>query len=304
MPIRSGLDGLSTVSNRFRAIIGGYVDRHPYGSWPQTGSFFPYCSPCGSGPRSAASLRPVSTSLERRIWRLVARLARPLARLRPGSWSSAVWSAQAAICRAAGSAAAGAAGEGQDGTEDAAALATLHAATAKAVAIFWVSCVPRRGRVLSHVTRVPRSRRRRGSTVGDQSPCLRTIASPLPTLSSSSRPACLSPRASTSGTPLQLQSWQKDWIRTVYDNPVGTRRAILSTPRKNAKTSLSAALLLAHLCGPPARNRPNSQLFYRRRKARDQAGHHLCAGGEDGAHEPRPGAGRHHPGNRQGASLS
>jgi phage terminase large subunit-like protein len=72
------------------------------------------------------------------------------------------------------------------------------------------------------------------------------------------------------GKPLQLQSWQKDWIGTVYDNPAGTRRAILSTPRKNAKTSLSAALLLAHLCGPPARNRPNSQLFSAA-QSRDQA---------------------------------
>ena len=70
------------------------------------------------------------------------------------------------------------------------------------------------------------------------------------------------------GKPLALQAWQKDWIRTVYDNPSGTRRAILSTPRKNAKTALSAAILLAHLCGPPARNRPNSQLFS---AARDQA---------------------------------
>jgi phage terminase large subunit-like protein len=72
------------------------------------------------------------------------------------------------------------------------------------------------------------------------------------------------------GKPLELQVWQKDWIRTVYDNPAGTRRAILSTPRKNAKTSLSAALLLAHLCGPPARNRPNSQL-YSAAQSRDQA---------------------------------
>ena len=72
------------------------------------------------------------------------------------------------------------------------------------------------------------------------------------------------------GKPLALQAWQKDWIRTVYDNPAGTRRAILSTPRKNAKTALSAALLLAHLCGPPARNRPNSQLFSAA-QSRDQA---------------------------------
>jgi phage terminase large subunit-like protein len=41
--------------------------------------------------------------------------------------------------------------------------------------------------------------------------------------------------------------------------------------RKNAKTTLSACLLLAHLCGPPARNKPNSQL-YSAAQSRDQAG--------------------------------
>ena len=73
------------------------------------------------------------------------------------------------------------------------------------------------------------------------------------------------------GQPLRLQPWQCDFIKLVYDNVHGTRRAILSTPRKNAKTSLSAALLLAHLCGPPAHNKPNSQLFSAA-QSRDQAG--------------------------------
>jgi phage terminase large subunit-like protein len=72
------------------------------------------------------------------------------------------------------------------------------------------------------------------------------------------------------GEPLRLQPWQKDWIRTVYDNPVGTRRAILSTGRKCGKSTLSAALLLAHLVGPPARSKPNSQL-YSAAQSRDQA---------------------------------
>jgi phage terminase large subunit-like protein len=72
------------------------------------------------------------------------------------------------------------------------------------------------------------------------------------------------------GSPLVLQSWQKDWIRDVYDNVHGTRLAILSTGRKCGKSTLSAALLLAHLCGPPARNRPNSQL-YSAAQSRDQA---------------------------------
>jgi phage terminase large subunit-like protein len=41
-------------------------------------------------------------------------------------------------------------------------------------------------------------------------------------------------------------------------------------PRKQAKTTLSACLLLNHLCGPSARNRPNSQLFSAA-QSRDQA---------------------------------
>ena len=73
------------------------------------------------------------------------------------------------------------------------------------------------------------------------------------------------------GAPLRLLDWKKDFLRLVYDNPHSTRRAILSTPRKSGKTALSAALLLAHLCGPPAHNRPNSQLFSAA-QSRDQAG--------------------------------
>ena len=73
------------------------------------------------------------------------------------------------------------------------------------------------------------------------------------------------------GQPLRLQDWQKDILRAIYDNPHGTRRAIVSMGRKNAKTTLAACLLLAHLCGPPARNRPNSEL-YSAAQSRDQAG--------------------------------
>ena len=79
------------------------------------------------------------------------------------------------------------------------------------------------------------------------------------------------PEGRNVGQSLRLQLWQKDFIRLVYDNPAGTRRAILSMPRKSGKTALSAALLLAHLCGPPAHNRPNSQLFSAA-QSRDQAG--------------------------------
>ena len=79
------------------------------------------------------------------------------------------------------------------------------------------------------------------------------------------------PEGKLVGQPLRLMDWQKDFLRLVYDNPAGTRRAILSMPRKSGKTALSAALLLAHLCGPPAHNKPNSQLFSAA-QSRDQAG--------------------------------
>ena len=81
---------------------------------------------------------------------------------------------------------------------------------------------------------------------------------------------CLTPEGRFVGQPLRLQPWQKDFIHQIYDNPHGTRRAILSVARKNAKTSLSACLLLAHLCGPPAQSKPNSQLFSAA-QSRDQA---------------------------------
>jgi phage terminase large subunit-like protein len=81
---------------------------------------------------------------------------------------------------------------------------------------------------------------------------------------------CFVPEGKFVGQPLRLQDWQKDILRLIYDNPHGTRRAIISMGRKNSKTTLSACLLLAHLCGPPARNRPNSEL-YSAAQSRDQA---------------------------------
>ena len=66
-----------------------------------------------------------------------------------------------------------------------------------------------------------------------------------------------------------LRPWQQAELRRIYDNPEGTRRAIISFGRKNGKTSLAAFLLLLHLCGPEAR--ANSQLFSAA-QSRDQAG--------------------------------
>ena len=69
--------------------------------------------------------------------------------------------------------------------------------------------------------------------------------------------------------PLKLSKFQRKFVRRIYDNPHGTRRAILSIGRKNGKTALSAALLLLHFVGPESR--PNSDLFSAAR-TRDQAG--------------------------------
>ena len=77
---------------------------------------------------------------------------------------------------------------------------------------------------------------------------------------------CVIPEGKFVGRSVQLRGWQKDVIRGIYDTP--TRRAIISFGRKNAKTTLSAFLLLLHLVGPEAR--ANSQL-YSAAQSRDQA---------------------------------
>lgn len=70
------------------------------------------------------------------------------------------------------------------------------------------------------------------------------------------------------GQPFKLQPWQCHEIVRIYDNPHGTRRAILSFGRKNGKTTLAACLLLLHLCGPESK--VNTQL-YSAALSRDQA---------------------------------
>src|SRR5215831_2573804 len=82
---------------------------------------------------------------------------------------------------------------------------------------------------------------------------------------------CFIPEGRLVGKKLKLFDWKKDLIRLIYDNPAGTRRALISMGRKNAKTTLAACLLLAHLCGPPAKSKPNSALFSAA-QSRDQAG--------------------------------
>lgn len=77
---------------------------------------------------------------------------------------------------------------------------------------------------------------------------------------------CRIPEGKFVGQAVQLCDFQREVIRGIYDTP--TRRAIISFGRKNAKTTLSAFLLLLHLCGPEAR--ANSQLFSAA-QSRDQA---------------------------------
>jgi phage terminase large subunit-like protein len=82
---------------------------------------------------------------------------------------------------------------------------------------------------------------------------------------------CFVPEGKLVGRPIRLAPFQRDFIEAVYDNRDGpTRRAFLSMGRKNAKSTICACLLLNHLCGPSARDRPNSQL-YSCAQSRDQA---------------------------------
>jgi phage terminase large subunit-like protein len=64
---------------------------------------------------------------------------------------------------------------------------------------------------------------------------------------------CLTPDGAHVGKPLVLAEFQKQFIRDVYDNPHGTRRAILSVSRKSGKSALLAGLILCHLVGPEAK---------------------------------------------------
>jgi phage terminase large subunit-like protein len=79
---------------------------------------------------------------------------------------------------------------------------------------------------------------------------------------------CRVPEGRDVGKPLVLREWQRAELRKIYDNPAGTRRAILSFGRKNGKTALAAVLMLLHLAGPEARANSN---LYSAAQSRDQA---------------------------------
>ncbi len=79
---------------------------------------------------------------------------------------------------------------------------------------------------------------------------------------------CRVPEGRFVGQAFKLDQWQKDEICRIYDNPFGTRRAILSYGRKNGKTAFAAVLLLVHLVGPCAISNSNA---YSAAQSRDQA---------------------------------
>jgi phage terminase large subunit-like protein len=61
------------------------------------------------------------------------------------------------------------------------------------------------------------------------------------------------------GDKLEVAEFMREDLRAIYDNPAGTRRAIISRGRKNGKTIEAAMIVLLHLCGPEKRR--NSQLY-------------------------------------------
>jgi len=71
------------------------------------------------------------------------------------------------------------------------------------------------------------------------------------------------------GKQMVMADFMKEDFRQIYDNEHGTRRAIISRGRKNAKTTEAAMLALLHLCGPEAHE--NSQVFSAA-LSREQAG--------------------------------
>jgi phage terminase large subunit-like protein len=79
---------------------------------------------------------------------------------------------------------------------------------------------------------------------------------------------CLIPEGSKVGQPIKLLDFQRKFVLDVYDNPAGTSRAYLSVARKNGKSALIAAIVLAHLVGQ--RRKQNSQIISGAR-SRDQA---------------------------------
>lgn len=63
---------------------------------------------------------------------------------------------------------------------------------------------------------------------------------------------CRTPEGKDFGKPIVLDEFQRRFIFEVYDNEVPTELAILSTAKKNGKTTFIACLVLCHVDGPEA----------------------------------------------------
>ena len=85
----------------------------------------------------------------------------------------------------------------------------------------------------------------------------------------------LVPEGKFAGKPLKLAEFMREDFKAIYDNPAGTRRAIITRGRKNGKTIEAAMIVLLHLCGPESKAIPNGQL-YSTALSRDQAGVLFC----------------------------
>lgn len=69
---------------------------------------------------------------------------------------------------------------------------------------------------------------------------------------------CVVPEGDLMGQPMVLEPFQRKFLLAVFNNPHGTKTAVLSIGRKNGKTALIAALLLAFVVGPEAKR--NTQI--------------------------------------------
>lgn len=69
---------------------------------------------------------------------------------------------------------------------------------------------------------------------------------------------CIVPEGDLMGQPMVLEPFQRKFILAVFDNPHGTKTAVLSIGRKNGKTALIAGLGLAFIAGPEAKQ--NTQI--------------------------------------------
>ena len=64
---------------------------------------------------------------------------------------------------------------------------------------------------------------------------------------------CVTPEGVHVGKPIVLAEFQKKFLISIFDNPAGTRRAILSVGRKSGKSTLVAGIVLASIVGPLAK---------------------------------------------------